>query len=96
MEEQRYDFLLLIRLSKAFKLKIQLKYYILSISCLLISVFMNPSQVDGWGIDGEVIPVQMPSEHEAKMLVSTSEKKTREHFGRSFDVSIITLANLSK
>lgn len=57
---------------------------------------MNPSQVDGRGIDGEVIYVQMPSDHEAKMLVSTSKKKTREHLGRSFDVSIITLANLSK
>ncbi|KAI4365348.1 hypothetical protein MLD38_021341 [Melastoma candidum] len=34
--------------------------------------------VDALGIDGEVMQVQMPLEHEAKELVSSSEKKNRE------------------
>jgi hypothetical protein len=38
-------------------------------------------QLDTWGVDGEVLHVNLPSEEEVKKLVSTSEKQYKERLG---------------
>ncbi|XP_057997223.1 uncharacterized protein LOC110646260 isoform X2 [Hevea brasiliensis] len=41
------------------------------------------AMVDSWGMDGDVVHIIMPSEHDVSVLVATSEKQYRSHLESS-------------
>lgn len=56
----------------------------LSFTGNLILIFIQfgfCKQLDTWGVDGEALHVNLPSEEEASTLVSTSEKQYKERLG---------------
>ncbi|XP_015575072.1 alpha-glucosidase 2 isoform X1 [Ricinus communis] len=47
---------------------------------LLVQLLLGGgAMVDSWGMDGDVVKIVMPSEHDVSKLVSISEKKYRSH-----------------
>jgi uncharacterized protein involved in tellurium resistance len=62
---------------------------------IFINLFIL-EQLDSWGIDGDVLKINMPTEVEVSTLVSTSEKqyRTRLGIGTSFWLSISSIFRL--
>jgi hypothetical protein len=50
-------------------------------SLILAYIQFFCKQLDTWGVDGEVLHVNLPSEEEVTKLVSTSEKQYKERLG---------------
>lgn len=62
----------------------------------MFKIFINLfifAQLDSWGIDGDVVKINMPTEVEVSSLVSTSEKQYRTllGIGGPFQLSISSI-----
>lgn len=46
-------------------------------------ILRNVEQLDTWGMDGEIVQINIPSESEVSALISTSNERFKLHMGKS-------------
>lgn len=49
----------------------------------------NVEQLNAWGMDGEIIQINVPSENEVSELVSTSNERFKLHMGKAANLFLI-------